>query len=65
VIVWKQAIRIADLANNDAMVAAMLNQTGTGWEIPLPIPPEAKKNSDTLAIHIRQNAYEKRRKNVG
>ena len=60
-LVWIQATRIADAAKSDEVIAAMLQKTGTGWDIQLPIPKEAKKNSDTLANYIRQHAQEKRR----
>ena len=60
-LVWIQATRIADASNSDETIASMLEQTGTGWAIQLPIPKEAKKNSDTLANYIRNHAQEKRR----
>ena len=69
-LIWRQETRIAELAEDathnkqDAVILSMLKVTGTGWTIALPIPKEAKKNSDTLAAYIRNHAQEKRRENT-
>ena len=61
-LVWKQARRVAEIAagatpnRQDSVIQNILNTTGSGYRIQVPIPPEFKVNTETLATYIRSNA---------
>jgi hypothetical protein len=69
-IVWRQAYRIAEISvftaayKQDTEIVRLLQETGTGYIISLPIPTEVKKNVLTLAIYIRNHALERNNNDV-
>ena len=62
-LVWTQARRVAEMAagatpkGQDSFIQGILNTTGSGYGIQIPIPSEYKVNTETLATYIRNNAF--------